>query len=539
MKDFVQLFTQLDQTTKTLKKVAALVEYFNKANDKDKLWTIAILSHRRPKRSVRTSLLRAWAASAANVPLWLFEESYHIVGDLAETMALMHPNLESKHDKSLSEWIAFIIDLKNLEDEYPTEPEGVLATKKEKVLWAWNQLDETERFVFNKLMTGSWRVGVSQKLMTRALSRHSGIDENTLSHRLMGNWRAETSSYYQLVIATDPADKISQPYPFYLAYGLETNIKELGKPNEWLAERKWDGIRGQLIIRENQLFLWSRGEELITDKFPEFEILTEALPQGTVIDGEIIAYQSDQPLGFNVLQSRIGRKNVSKSILEKAPVIMIAYDLIELNGKDIRESSLQYRRQELERLVKNVASEKLLISELVEFNEWEDLINERADSRKYHAEGLMLKNKFGTYKVGRKKGDWWKWKIDPLTIDAVLLYAMRGHGRRANLYTDYTFAVWKGKELVPFAKAYSGLTDKEINEVDAFVKRNTLDRFGPVRSVKPDLVFEIAFEGIARSSRHKSGVALRFPRMFRWRKDKPANEANTLEDLEQLLNLYG
>ncbi|GAB3003651.1 ATP-dependent DNA ligase [Cyclobacterium sediminis] len=539
MKDFVQLFTQLDQTTKTLKKVAALVEYFDGAEENDKLWTIAILSHRRPKRSVRTSLLRAWAASAANVPLWLFEESYHIVGDLAETMALMHPNLESKHDKSLSEWIAFIIDLKNLEDEHPTESEDVLATKKEKVLWAWNQLDETERFIFNKLMTGSWRVGVSQKLMTRALSRHSGIDENTLSHRLMGNWRAETSSYHQLIIATDPADKISQPYPFYLAYGLETNIEELGKPNEWLAERKWDGIRGQLIIRENQLFLWSRGEELITDKFPEFEILTEALPQGTVIDGEIIAYQSDQPLGFNVLQSRIGRKNVSKSILDKAPVIMIAYDLLELNGEDIRESSLQYRRQELEKLVKNVASKKLLISELVEFNEWEDLTNERADSRKYHAEGLMLKNKSGTYKVGRKKGDWWKWKIDPLTIDAVLLYAMRGHGRRANLYTDYTFAVWKGMELVPFAKAYSGLTDKEINEVDAFVKRNTIDRFGPVRSVKPDLVFEIAFEGIARSSRHKSGVALRFPRMFRWRKDKPANEANTLEDLENLLNLYG
>lgn len=539
MKDFVQLFTQLDQTTKTLKKVAALVDYFNKANDKDKLWTIAILSHRRPKRSVRTSLLRAWAASAANVPPWLFEESYHIVGDLAETMALMHPNLESKHDKSLSEWIEFIIDLKNLEDEHPTESEDVLATKKEKVRWAWNQLDETERFIFNKLMTGSWRVGVSQKLMTRALARHSGIDENTLSHRLMGNWRAETSSYHQLIIATDPADKISQPYPFYLAYGLEIKIEELGKPNEWLAERKWDGIRGQLIIRENQLFLWSRGEELVTDKFPEFEILTEVLPNGTVIDGEIIAYQDNQPLGFNVLQSRIGRKNVSKSILDKAPVIMIAYDLLELNGKDIRESSLQYRRQELVRLVDNAASEKLLISELVKFKEWKDLLKERADSRKYHAEGLMLKNKSGTYKVGRKKGDWWKWKIDPLTIDAVLLYAMRGHGRRANLYTDYTFAVWKGKELVPFAKAYSGLTDKEINEVDAFVKRNTIDRFGPVRSVKPDLVFEIAFEGIARSSRHKSGVALRFPRMFRWRKDKPAHEANTLEDLEKLLNLYG
>ncbi|MBI0397494.1 ATP-dependent DNA ligase [Cyclobacterium marinum] len=538
MKDFVRLFIQLDQTTKTLKKVAALVEYFDNAEESDKLWTIAILSHKRPKRTVRTSLLRSWAASAANVPLWLFEESYHIVGDLAETMALMHPNLISKHNKSLSEWISFIINLKNLEDDQTIESAN-LETKRQKVLWAWDQLDETERFVFNKLMTGSWRVGVSQKLMTRALAQHSGIDENTLSHRLMGNWSAETSSYHQLIIETDPADKISQPYPFYLAYGLENEIHELGKPKDWLAERKWDGIRGQLIIRENQLFLWSRGEELITDKFPEFEILIEKLPNGTVIDGEIIAYQLDQPLGFNVLQSRIGRKNVSKSILDKAPVVMIAYDLLELNGKDIRESPLHYRRQELEKLVKQGASEKLLISEVVQFNEWEDLIKERADSRIYHAEGLMLKSKFGTYKVGRKKGDWWKWKIDPLTIDAVLLYAMRGHGRRANLYTDYTFAVWKGNELVPFAKAYSGLTDKEINEVDAFVKRNTIERFGPVRSVKPALVFEIAFEGIARSSRHKSGVALRFPRMHRWRKDKPVHEANTLEDLELLLNLYG
>jgi len=539
MKNFVHLFTQLDQTTKTLKKVAALVDYFNEASDTDKLWTIAILSHRKPKRSVRTALLREWSASAANIPFWLFEGSYHIVGDLAETMALMHPNLVSKHDKSLSEWIDFIIDLKDLEEQVTTSSGESLHTKKEKVLWAWNQLDETERFVFNKLMTGGWRVGVSQKLMTRALAKHSGIEENTLSHRLMGNWRAETTTYHQLIVESDPADKISQPYPFYLAYALEGKPEQLGNTDAWIAERKWDGIRGQLIVRENQLFVWSRGEELVTDKFPEFEALTNVLPNGTVIDGEIIAFENGQPLGFNVLQSRIGRKNVSKAILKKAPVLMIAYDLLEINGIDIREKPMHFRRNELEKLVKEGASEKLLISSLVEFGNWEELVKERANSRQHHAEGLMLKHKDGTYKVGRKKGDWWKWKVDPLTIDAVMIYAMRGHGRRANLYTDYTFAVWKDDELVPFTKAYSGLTDKEINEVDAFVKRNTVDRFGPVRSVKPVLVFEIAFEGIARSSRHKSGVALRFPRMFRWRKDKPANEANTLDDLEKLLNLYG
>jgi len=535
MKDFVHLFIQLDQTTKTLKKVAALVDYFNGANERDKLWTIAILSHRRPKRTVRTALLREWSAEAANVPLWLFEESYHIVGDLAETMALMHPNLKSKQDKSLSDWIDFIIALKDLEEEIAQASGKPMQTRKEKVLWAWNQLNETERFVFNKLMTGGWRVGVSQKLMTRALAIHSGIEENTLSHRLMGDWRAETTTYHQLIVESDPADQISQPYPFYLAYGIEGEPRELGDISEWIAERKWDGIRGQLIVREGQLFVWSRGEELVTDKFPEFEVLAKMLPNGTVIDGEIIAFDNGHPLDFNILQSRIGRKNVSKAILKKAPVLMIAYDLLELDGVDIRENPLHLRRGELEKLVQELASEKLLISELVAFDNWEKLAEERANSRQHHAEGLMLKHKKGTYKVGRKKGDWWKWKVDPLTIDAVMIYAMRGHGRRANLYTDYTFAVWKGEELVPFTKAYSGLTDKEINQVDAFVKKNTVDRFGPVRSVKPELVFEIAFEGISRSSRHKSGVALRFPRMYRWRKDKPATEANSLEDLEKLL----
>ena len=529
MKDFVHLFQQLDQTTKTTVKVNALVRYFEQATDMDKIWTIAILSHRRPKRSVKTNLLRAWAAEVASTPLWLFEDSYHIVGDLAETMALIHPNSESKSDKSLSDWIEFLISLQELEE----------AEKKEKVLWAWNQLDQTERFIFNKLITGGWRMGVSQKLMTKALSQYTNIDENSLAHRLMGNWKPQETSFQKLVIQANEGENLSQPYPFYLAYPLEKEPNDLGTPKDWIIERKWDGIRGQLIVREQELFIWSRGEELVTERFPELNQLKDELPSGTVIDGEILAYENGKPLNFSVLQSRIGRKTVSQSILKKAPVVLMAYDLLEHEGKDIRSEPLSKRRTFLESLFQKVSSTKLLLSPSLQFNNWEEVAKEREDSRKHLAEGFMLKQKNSIYQVGRKKGDWWKWKMDPLTIDAVLLYAMRGHGRRANLYSDYTFAVWKGDELVPFTKAYSGLTDQEIKKVDAFVKKNTLERFGPVRSVKPELVFEIAFEGIAKSARHKSGVALRFPRMHRWRIDKEAKEANTHKDLQDLLELYG
>ncbi len=529
MKDFVQLFEQLDQTTKTNKKVAALKSYFDAADDMDKLWTIAILSHRRPKRSVRTALLREWASEAANLPLWLFEESYHIVGDLAETIALVHPNLESKNDKSLSEWVQFIIDLKPLSDE----------EQKEKVLWVWNNLNEKERFVFNKLLTGGWRVGLSQKLMTRALAQHAEVEENSLTHRLMGNWRAETTTYHELIESSDPADQYSKPYPFYLAYALEGEPHNLGDVSEWQAEWKWDGIRGQIIIRNNELFVWSRGEELMTDKFPEFQELVEALPNGTVLDGEIIPFKDGNPLNFATMQTRISRKNVSKAILKSAPIVMIVYDILEFEGKDLRETPMKERRQVLERMVKKQKSGTLMLSKVLELDSWNKLIEVRTTSRENNAEGLMLKRKDSTYKIGRKKGDWWKWKVDPLTIDAVMIYAMRGHGRRANLYTDYTFAVWDGEKLVPFAKAYSGLTDKEIKRVDAFVKKNTVDKFGPVRSVSPELVFEVAFEGIGKSSRHKSGVALRFPRIHRWREDKPAAEANTKEDLMRMLDDFG
>lgn len=530
MKHFARLFTALDQTTKTNTKVAALAQYFAEAEPQDRLWTVAILSHRRPKRTVNTTLLRTWAAELSGLPLWLFEETYHVVGDLAETIARILPEPEKQSHYSLTHWINYIQYLGELTE----------AERKVKVAEAWAQLDYTERFIFNKLITGGFRMGVSQKLMTRALSQYTNIDENTLAHRLMGNWTPDSTSFEELILIADPNEDISKPYPFYLAYPLEEEPSELGAVDAWQVERKWDGIRGQIIVRKDEVFVWSRGEELVTDKFPEFHSLAAKLPNGTVLDGEIMPFKDNQPLPFNILQTRIGRKNVTKAILKKAPVVMIAYDLLEFRGEDLREQPLARRRELLTQLLdENPVGDILLLSGLVESEDWEGLKVERARSREHFSEGLMLKRKDSTYRSGRKRGDWWKWKVDPLTIDAVMIYAQRGHGRRANLFSDFTFAVWEGDQLVPFTKAYSGLTDKEFNEITAWVRQNTVERFGPVRSVTPTYVFEIAFEGIQKSSRHKSGVALRFPRISRWRKDKPVSEANTLEDLQSMLRLYG
>ncbi len=530
MKQFAELFTQLDQTTKTLDKVRALVDYFGKANDEDKLWTIALLSHRRPKRPVNSTLIKQWAAEFSDVPFWLFEESYHVVGDLAETIALILPEPSATSAHGLTWWVEFIRSLSDEADE----------VKKAKMQKAWASLLPGERFVFNKLLTGGFRMGVSQKLMTRALAQYTGVDENVLAHRLMGNWSPEGTTFDELIFSEDPTSDDSKPYPFYLAYALEEEKPHtLGSPDEWIAERKWDGIRGQIIVRNEEIYVWSRGEELVSDKYPEYWILKEKLPHGTVIDGEILPWKDGQPLAFNLLQTRIGRKNVTRSILEKSPVVFKAYDLLEYGSEDIREWRMQDRREQLEKVIESAATKVLHLSEEVDFHQWETLEEERNRSREYHSEGIMLKHVDSTYRSGRRKGDWWKWKVDPLTIDAVMIYAMRGHGRRANLYTDYTFAVWDGDQLVPFTKAYSGLTDQEIREVDRFVKKNMLERFGPVRSVTPELVFELAFEGINRSTRHKSGVALRFPRIKRWRKDKPKEEANTLGDLMALLDAYG
>lgn len=529
MKRFCDLFTALDQTNSTLKKVDALAGYFDGAAEADKLWTIAILSSRRPRRSVTTKELRSWAAELGGIPDWLFEESYSVVGDLAECIALVLPEPNFSSDKTLTHWIHEIRDLKGLED----------TDKKTRVKAAWNELGRTERFIFNKLITGGFRMGVSQKLMTRALSRHSGIEEDALAYRLMGDWTPDTISYHDLLHAEDDAAMNSRPYPFYLAYPLEGEPEDLADPADWMIERKWDGIRGQVIARDGAVHVWSRGEELITDKFPEFHSLASMLPNGTVLDGEILPWRGGEPLPFAILQTRIGRKKVTKSVLEKAPVILMAYDLLEAGGGDIRGLALDERRMALEELIASVGTNTILkLSPVLDGLTWGQLREERAQSRKLKSEGLMLKRRDSQYGVGRKKGAWWKWKVDPLTIDAVMIYAMRGHGRRANLYTDYTFGVWQGEELVPFTKAYSGLTDAEIRQVDHWVKRNTIDRYGPVRSVKPEQVMEIAFEGIQKSSRHKSGIALRFPRIHRWRQDKPPEEANSLADLKSMLDAY-
>ena len=534
MRNFAELISKLDSTNKTTLKVEALTDYFRVANGKDKVWAIAILSHRRPPRPVNTTLLRTWASELANIPLWLFEESYHIVGDLAETIALVIPTSEAHSEKSLSQFLLEIIELKSLPDD----------AKKEYMFHNWRELNYYERFVFTKLITGSFRIGVSQKLMTRALAKATDIDEDILAYKLMGNWDPQKISFTQLILEENEEDYLSKPYPFYLAYAVENEVESLGEVKDWTAEHKWDGIRSQVIIRNNQLFVWSRGEELVTDKYPEFEAFVSAIPNGTVLDGEILPYFENAIGTFNELQTRIGRKMVSKALLKKTPVILKTYDILEWEGKDIRDLAYAERRKILEKLFAEVTMEAtavdfpLHLSETISFQNWGEVAAERSRSREERSEGLMLKRLDSPYLVGRKKGDWWKWKVQPLTIDAVLTYAMRGHGRRTNLFTDYTFGLWddEKKELVTFAKAYSGLTDAEFRKVDAWIKKNTLERFGPVRSVVPHHVFEIAFEGIAKSSRHKSGVATRFPRILRWRQDKKIEDANTLEDLKGLIS---
>jgi DNA ligase-1 len=537
MKAFAQLFLSLDETNKTNEKVKVLKDYFNCVPDTDKMHMLALFTGRKPKRVINATQIRTWATEITNIPIWLFEESYQVVGDLAETMALLMPqNTSSASNKTLTDWIGELNELS-------------AKTEEERKLWlieSWAMLDTQERFVFNKLLTGSFRVGVSQSLVIKALADITKLDAATLTHRIMGNWMPETYTYEQLVQEQGASDDISRPYPFFLAYPIqETSEKQrspddlksaLGDAQDWQAEWKWDGIRAQLIKRDGKIFIWSRGEDLATDKFPELHPFLNALPDGTVLDGEILSFQNGLPMPFNVSQTRIGRKNLSKKILEESPVALIAYDCLEYESKDIRNQTQSERREILESLQGATTFPEIFrISALINFDSWDGLASIRERSRAMIAEGIMLKRKSATYQVGRKRGDWWKWKIDPLSVDAVMIYAQKGHGRRADLYTDYTFAVWDGDKLVPFAKAYSGLTDAEINKVDYFVKRNTLEKFGPVRTVKPELVFEIGFEGINRSTRHKSGIALRFPRILRWRHDKPKEEADTLDNLKALL----
>ena len=531
MKLFTDLYVELDQTNKTNEKVEAMRFYFERACPHDAAWALYFLSGRKPRQIVPSKKLREWSLELSGIPEWLFMESRDTVGDSAETMALLLPNIAEMDDTPLHVLVEDqLLPLRSSDDE----------TQKQAVTEAWSRMNYSQRLVYNKLITGAFRVGVSQLLVTRALSQVSELPTDVIAMRLMGEWTPSAIFFTELLNPELDTDEtpIARPFPFHLAHQADFPIEDLGNVSDWQAEWKWDGIRAQVIKRADEVFIWSRGEDLMTERFPEIENAARDLPNGTVIDGEILPWLDGRVLPFTELQKRIGRKNLSANILTELHVILQTYDLLEYEGRDIRTFDFKTRRELLEKTIAELASETIRLTDPVAAASWEDLAKIREQSRSLGVEGFMLKQRSSPYRVGRHRGDWWKWKIDPLTIDCVLIYAQKGSGKRSNLFTDYTFAVWKGDELVPFAKAYSGLTDAEIRKVDRFIRDNTVETFGPVRSVKPELVFELAFEAIQRSTRHKSGVAVRFPRISRWREDKTIKDADSLGTIHEMLDAF-
>jgi DNA ligase-1 len=532
MKLFTELYVELDQTNKTNEKVEAMRFYFERAAPADAAWAFYFLSGRKPRQIVPSKLLREWAIEMSGIPEWLYLESRDTVGDGAETSALLLPNTSNIDTTPLH-----VLVEQQLLPLRGTDPE----TQRESVTDAWSRMSYSQRLVYNKLISGAFRVGVSQQLVVRALSQLSELPADVITHRAMGDWEPTPEFFAHLIDQNVDSDEtpIARPYPFHLAHQIDEGPYELGDISDWQAEWKWDGIRAQVIKRAGEVFVWSRGEDLITDRFPEIADAAYELPDGTVLDGEVLPWLDGRVRPFTELQRRIGRKKLSAKILSEVPVILQVYDLLEIDARDIRSLDFRSRREMLEQLIAKLppASGQIFrLTETVEAGDWKDLAVRREQSRELGVEGFMLKRRESPYRTGRHRGDWWKWKIDPLTVDAVLIYAQKGSGKRSNLFTDYTFAVWRDGDLVPFAKAYSGLTDAEIRVVDRFVRANTIETFGPVRSVKPQLVFEIAFEAIQKSTRHKSGVAVRFPRILRFRDDKTIEQADSIETIHQMLD---
>ena len=576
MRQFAALFAAIDHTTSTNAKVEAMVTYFSTAPPADAAWATFFLTGRRLKRLLPGRSISQWAMTATGMSEWLLSECYAVVGDGAETATLILDQLPPAPSEplSLAEWVEQrILPLRDLD-----------AHEQQRRVLVWvRELTRWERFTLLKMLTGELRLGVSQTLVVRALANAASLPATTMAARLMGEW-TPTGDWYARLISDEVTDEDrSRPFPFCLASPLEGAVTpvslqaDLGRREDWQVEWKWDGIRAQIVKRAGHTHLWSRGEELITQRFPEIIDVAHGLADGTVLDGEVLAYRGDRPMPFSALQQRIGRERHVSRTARDVPVVFMAYDVLEHDGDDVRSEPLSIRRRLLETAIARVSqvepaatvpqradmllpphdaqsasrgprlpfeeegttagprSEVLRISAIVAANTWEELERMRQDSRRRGVEGLMIKRLSSPYTVGRKRGDWWKWKIDPHTIDAVLIYAQPGSGKRASLLTDYTFGLWDNGELVPVAKAYSGLTNDEIAEMDRWIRRHTVERFGPVRHVEPVQVFELGFEAIAKSSRHRSGVAVRFPRMLRWRKDKPATEADTLAALKALL----
>jgi DNA ligase-1 len=527
VREFAALYDALDSTTSTNAKVEAMLRYFQAAPRADAAWAVFFLTGRRLKRLLHYALIHEWTIAATGLEGWLIEECYSVVGDGAETAALILDQLPTNPEApvSLAVWVEDrVLRLRTMD---PAAQQAVVTA------W-WRSLDRLERFILLKLLTGEFRVGVSQTLVVRAIARAAGLETPLVAARLMGEW-TPTAEWFERVLSADHSDDDkSRPYPFCLAAPLEEDPAALGNREDWQVEWKWDGIRAQLIRRGDAVHLWSRGEELITHRFPEISAAATHLPAGTVLDGEVLAFRDGRPLPFSALQQRIGRQKQVAQMSRAVPVVFMAYDILESDSADIRQHPLSERRALLEGLIA-AGGGVLRVSPTVDAGPWEALASLRSNSRALGVEGLMIKRLTSTYGVGRKRGEWWKWKIDPYSIDAVLIYAQPGSGKRASLLTDYTFGVWAEGELVPIAKAYSGLSNEEIAEMDRWIRRHTRERFGPVRHVEPVQVFELGFEGIAESSRHRSGIAVRFPRMLRWRKDKRPDEADTLETVRRIL----
>jgi len=533
MKAFAALYRRLDETTKTNEKVAALADYFRQTEPASAAWAVYFLTGRKLKRTITTRELREACHLATGLSEWLFEESYEAVGDLAEVVAILLPDSQRSSDVPLHEWIEK--RLAPMRDMNEVDRKRVLVA-------SWNELDREERLVWNKLLTGAFRVGVSRGLVVRGLAAATDVEAPVIEHRLMGDWTATSAFFESLVSRENVETTSSRPYPFCLAHALQESPEILGEVALWTAEWKWDGIRAQIVRRDGRTYIWSRGEELITEQFPDLHDDASSLPDGTVVDGEIVVLLNGHVQPFTTLQKRLNRRQPGKKILTDSPVHFIAFDVLEDGGDDVRSMPLRERRLLMERVMDRVHSttieastSRFRLAESHDVHSWDELADLRLASRDHGVEGLMLKRRDSAYGVGRTAGLWWKWKIDPYTVDAVLIYAQRGHGRRASLYTDYTFGVWSDGQLVPFAKAYSGLTDAEIRKVDHFVRNHTLDKFGPVRTVEPKLVFELAFENLQLSKRHKSGIAVRFPRIARWRTDKAPEQADSLKTIHDLL----
>ena len=551
MRDFVALVERLDKTNRIKEKQNYLVEYFRCAPKEDLIWVVALFTHRRPRGVIKLALLKLWAMEVSGLPEWLFQESYQNVGDLAETLSLLGKVEQPFVDRGgliLLEKEA--LDLDGLSSVF----QRMLILKNEEeldqkcwVLSVWREMESMERFVFNKFLTGGFRIGVSEQLLYKSIAQVEGLSVLEVQQRLMGNWKPQDLSYVDLMQGQRLGAE-GLPYPFALCYSLEEMLldsvdedtfdlqEKLGGVGDWQVEWKWDGIRAQLVRRGEGIWLWSRGEELINESFPEVAVWQDLLEGDVVLDGELLVWVDGRPASFQQMQRRLGRKRVGKKLLEECPVVFMAYDVLELDGEDLRGRCISERRLLLEGLFGGLGEGFMFVSPKLEVSHWKDVVQYRSDSGLYAAEGLMLKKKESQYVGGRKRGEWWKWKESPDTVDCVLIYVQRGHGKRSSLYTDFTFAVRDGDRLVPFAKAYSGLTNLELEEINRWLKNHTRESFGPVRSVDAELVFEVAFEGISKSSRHKSGIAVRFPRIVRWRKDKTVAEISELKELVRLIS---